>query len=34
MRSFSAILGFKEDAVKANKDPTMTTIPIAKSIVY
>ena len=34
MRSFSTILGFNDDAVKASRDPTTTTIPMAKRIVY
>jgi hypothetical protein len=31
---FSSIFGFKDDAKKANKDPTTNTIPTAKIIVY
>jgi hypothetical protein len=27
-------LGFKEEAVNANKDPTITTIAMANKIVY
>ena len=34
IRLFSLILGFKDDAKKANKEPTTNTIPMAKIIVY
>jgi hypothetical protein len=33
MRSFSLIEGFKDDAKKANKEPTTNTIITAKVIV-